>query len=231
MKIATWNVERLKHRKHCDEMKAMCEALNAEILVLTETDNQLKPRSNYTFSTTPLGENEIVSYRPTERRVAMHTKFPCIRRYQTHDEKTSLCVELDTPLGALVVYGTIIGVLGNRHPSFQEDLRQILQDLDSIPQGSNICLCGDFNCSFSDNYYFTHQARNLMLEAFEKKKMVVLTCLQPECIDHIAVSHSFVSDHAVKIHEWNGDKRLSDHKGILVNICEGDELCQEITMK
>ena len=37
MKIATWNVERLKHQTSLDKMISAIEAVQADILVLTET--------------------------------------------------------------------------------------------------------------------------------------------------------------------------------------------------
>jgi endonuclease/exonuclease/phosphatase family metal-dependent hydrolase len=39
----------------------------------------------------------------------------------------------------------------------------------------------------------------------------------PECIDHIAVSKGFAGERAA-VAEWNKDKPLSDHKGIVVEI-------------
>ena len=43
MKIATWNVERLKHRKSLSEIITVCERSQADILILTENDEAIKP--------------------------------------------------------------------------------------------------------------------------------------------------------------------------------------------
>ena len=40
MKIATWNVERLKHKRSLNEIISVCEQIQADILVLTETDER-----------------------------------------------------------------------------------------------------------------------------------------------------------------------------------------------
>ncbi len=40
MKIATWNVERLKHCASLDKLLQACERVRADILVLTETDTK-----------------------------------------------------------------------------------------------------------------------------------------------------------------------------------------------
>lgn len=41
MKIATWNVERLKHKNKLEWILGYCQAARADILVLTETDSRL----------------------------------------------------------------------------------------------------------------------------------------------------------------------------------------------
>ena len=46
----------------------------------------------------------------------------------------------------------------------------------------------------------------------------LLTADRSECIDHIAVSEGFVADADITVDEWNYDKRLSDHKGIYVDL-------------
>ena len=45
MKIATWNVERLKKKKYLPEIISEIEKINADILVLTETDSQILPEN------------------------------------------------------------------------------------------------------------------------------------------------------------------------------------------
>jgi len=37
-------------------------------------------------------------------------------------------------------------------------------------------------------------------------------------IDHIAISEGFISNMETEIGEWNLDKKLSDHKGIYVEL-------------
>ena len=116
------------------------------------------------------------------------------------------------------MYGTIIGTLGNRHPSFMEELRWQRDDIRRLSElGDGICVCGDFNCSFSDNYYFTQAGRTTLLDLFRDTGLTLLTERQPECIDHIAISGNMVSSKQPILEEWNTDKRLSDHKGIVVS--------------
>ena len=127
------------------------------------------------------------------------------------------CYLLEMEKGNLLVYGTIIGTLGNRHSSFMEQLHRQCDDIRRLSElGDGICVCGDFNCSFSDNYCFTQAARTTLLDLFRDTGLTLLTERQTECIDHIAVSSSMVTTKRPVLEEWNVDKRLSDHKGIVV---------------
>lgn len=218
MKIATWNVERLKHYKSLSSMLEACQNIDADILVLTEMDCRLGPEYPYVFKSAPLHDVMPELYAVTENRVTIYSKYPLVRRIETFDENTSVCVELGTEYGNLIVYGTIIGVLGNRHPSFLPDLTKQMSDVERLSNlNANICFCGDFNLSFSDNYYFTAEGRKRVLAQFEKSGLSILTRNQAECIDHIAISDCLVNHRMFSIEEWNQDKQLSDHKGIAVS--------------
>ena len=216
MRVATWNVERLKHKNQLEQILFACNNAKADILVLTETDEIIHPDFKYGVHTPYLTGEQPVVYKPTENRVSIFTNYPCIRQYDTYDKNTALCVELETPKGNLLIYGTIIGILGNRHPSFQQDLQQQTEDIKRFSAEYELCVCGDFNCTFADNYYFTRQGRETMLNAFSESNMRILTADQPECIDHIVISESFLSEYDAVVTEWNLDKAISDHKGIVV---------------
>lgn len=219
MIIATWNVERLKHKTSLERIKAECEQIGADILVLTETDQRLRPDFKYCYETPLLATIQPDFYAPTENRVSIYTNYPCVRQHETYDAATSLCVELETERGNLLVYGTIIGIYGNRHPSFKVDLRRQADDVSRLSRlGDGFCICGDFNCSFADNYYFTKLGRSILLETCSQNGIRLLTESVPECIDHIAVIAEFVGNSSIHIEEWNLDKSLSDHKGIAVTL-------------
>ncbi|MCD8326484.1 MAG: endonuclease/exonuclease/phosphatase family protein [Lachnospiraceae bacterium] len=122
-----------------------------------------------------------------------------------------------TSMGELTVYGTIIGVHGNRRASFYRDLEKQLLDIRHLAsEGKALCICGDFNCSFGDNYYFTHAGRSSIIKCFQETGIRLITEKQTECIDHIAITEEFVCNAKVSVEEWNVDKRMSDHKGIAV---------------
>ena len=218
MKIATWNVERLKHFRQLSEIEKACYEVNADILVLTETDVRLQLDYRYAYHTTLLSDGHANQYKPTENRVTVFSNYPCLLSHKTYDLQTSLCLELRTEKGNILVYGTIMGIYGNRHPSFKEDLEKQILDIKRLTSlGKPVCIAGDYNLSFCDNWYFTVFGRNALLHSFNEDHIRLLTSERTECIDHIAVTEGFVGDSDIIIEEWNMDKRLSDHKGIAVS--------------
>ena len=224
MRIATWNIERLKHKTDIVQINSTIAGQKADILVLTETDNQVDS-ANYQFciETPKLTEIRPDFYLESENRITIYTNYEIIRQYETYDKYTSLCVALETELGPLIVYGTIIGIYGNRNKNFNIDLALQISDYRKLSKGKNFCLIGDYNTSFADNYYFTNYGRNELNNLFRECNLNLLTGNRPECIDHIAISESFITNLETDIGEWNSDKKLSDHKGIYVelkNNCE-----------
>lgn len=220
MKIATWNVERLKHRRSLSDILLACERINADILVLTETDEQVRPPSfRYCFQTPKLVMTASEFYKPTENRASVFTNYELVREYPTYDKYTAICVELKTELGNLCVYGTIMGVEGNRKPSFKEEVQNQIKDFARLTDaGKNLCIAGDYNISFSDNYYFTSFGRNALIRSFEANRIRLLTKNVSECIDHIAVSENIADSMAISIDTWNIEKKLSDHIGVAATI-------------
>jgi len=216
LRIATWNIERLRNKNRLPRITANCENANADVLVLTETDSRIKLKYKSLYST--LSPDEKDYYNPTETRVTIYTNNEFIRHHATFDERKSVCVELKTEIGNLIVYGTIIGIYGNRHKSFMDDLLCQVKDIERLAKENNVCVIGDFNCSFSDNYYFTKDGRAALEDVLLKNNITLITRTQPECIDHIAISDGFINGMSTKVDEWNINKKLSDHKGIWVDL-------------
>ena len=221
MKIATWNIERLKHDQSLEKIIAACECVNADILVLTESDDRIRLNYRHCYHTPtppdlrlPAYERPL-HYRASEHRVSIFTNYRVIRQLRTYDEHTALCLELDTSEGALVVYGTIIGVLGNRRSSYENDIIHQSADWKRLTaDGHSLCVCGDLNCSFADNYYYTKSGRAMLRQSFQECSMRILTESAEQTIDHIVISDHMVQNSNVQLSEWNQDMSLSDHKGI-----------------
>lgn len=176
MRIATWNIQRLKHISDIVQINSILDGLKADILVLTEADSRVDS-ANYKFCIrTPkpieFGPNY---YLESETRLTICTNYEIVKQHETYDKYTSLCVELKTELGVLIVYGTIIGILGNRDKNFKTDLFKQISDYENLSKEKNFCLIGDYNITFADNYYFTNNGRNELNKVFKDCKLNLLT--------------------------------------------------------
>jgi len=219
MKIGTWNIERLKHYKKSNEITLLLEKQNCDILVLTEYDEKIKPNGfQFELATKNLAELNSEYYRKTEKRVKIYSKYKIEKEHKTYDSFTSCCAEIKTENGNLLVYGTILGIFGNRNQNFKDDLPKQINDFKIFSETNNLCIIGDYNISFCDNYYFTNYGRTELNKCFVENKIEILTRDNKETIDHIAISKKFTENLNVEIMEWNTEKVLSDHKGISVKI-------------
>jgi hypothetical protein len=89
--LATWNVERLKHKGKLQNIIENCHNAMADILVLTEDDSVIKLKYKNCFRSTSLSDEDI-KYKNTENRVTIYTDYDCIEEHKTFDSKTALCV-------------------------------------------------------------------------------------------------------------------------------------------
>ena len=217
MKIATWNIERPNKSTFKKKSIIQClKIINADILILTETNEIINWGETYNyFHTSKLEESY---YKEGERRVSIYSKYNSVEDIRTFREDTAICKKLKTPFGDLVVYGTVIGIHGNRRKSFNTDLDEQLLDFDRIAKNNNFCICGDLNMTFSDNYYFTIEGRQKLNDSFEHLNLINLTANIPENIDHIVLTRTFIGEKEIKIGTWNLDKKLSDHIGVVVEL-------------
>ncbi len=228
MKIATWNVERPKSSsvsKNARILEALKE-VDADILVLSETNSAIDLGRGYSaFSTAPLvetAEEYGVPYGKGEIRVTIWSKYPMLRHVATCNPLSAICVCVGTPFGELNVYGTVLGFRGNRHPAFMADLEAQLKDWGTLSKSGHLCIVGDYNMTFSDNYYYTKVGRTMLNQALEELDIDLLTRSIPENIDHIAISRSF-SRSLVSISKvWNRpkDRKVSDHIGVCLTLPE-----------
>ncbi|MEC5157243.1 endonuclease/exonuclease/phosphatase family protein [Chryseobacterium sp. MP_3.2] len=219
MKIGNWNIERLKKIKEKDAILNEINLRNFDILVLTEYDERIKPKGfNYQISTESLMNVNTDNYKKTERRTTIFSKYPILNQLETFDKYTACCAELKTEYGDLVVYGTIFGIYGNRNENFKLDLKRQILDFKKITREKNICIVGDYNQTFSDNYYYTKFGRETINENFKALQIKNLTAELSENIDHISISENFIGETELKIETWNMDKKLSDHIGVSITI-------------
>lgn len=84
MRIATWNIERLKHISRQKEIEQICSDVGADILVLTEADNRVRIGSLSYYESEALPERcevapgKIIEYKSTERRVVIYSRHKLV---------------------------------------------------------------------------------------------------------------------------------------------------------
>ena len=221
MKIATWNIERpTPNGKKSPAIVSYLKKLNADILVLTETNEFIDLGTEYKVLHTEIFSGEF--YKTGDRQVSIFSKYPIVKQIPTFRANTSLCLGLDTPYGELIVYGTIIGNFGNGGDQFKLDLEKQLADFKRIGTTQNFCIAGDLNISFSDDIYFTIDGREKLTSYFEELGMKLMTEQIIKNIDHIVLTKKFITNKKILTGFWNDTEnkatRLSDHKGVFVEI-------------
>ena len=106
--------------------------------------------------------------------------------------------------------------LGSDYHTFETSPTAVgrqIEDFLRIGKELPLCIVGDLNTSFSDNFYFTHESRNRLRACFEELKLQIATQAIPNNIDHIVISAS-MGLKTENTYLWNQDLKLSDHIGI-----------------
>jgi len=216
MRIATWNLQRLDKRKNQLIHKKLVD-INADILVLTETNSIIR-LDNYTCISTDLlpAEFDNMNYKPGENRVSILTKYKATTQIKTFDSFTTVCTVLETPFGLLTIYGSIIGVFANRQPRFDNDLKGQLADFERIFPGSQVCIAGDSNVTFSGRPWPSMKARQTLVDNFKNHGLTITTAGINNTVDQIVLSNKFLDNKNLEIITWNADKKLNDHVGHLL---------------
>jgi Endonuclease/Exonuclease/phosphatase family len=230
MRIATWNLRRPKAKgwKYNPTIVETLECVNADIWILTETQVMIQP-PNCSYSATTNHYANVESY------AAIWSRYPIVDKYATCDPSLSVCVELETPLGNCLVYGTIITYahdgtqsgarLWEKHYAAITAQSQDWQELARI--GLPLIVAGDFNETLHGKHsYGTKQGRAQLLEALKSSGLEAITAQPPigYAIDHICVSEHWRKAilPLTEKNQFNGKtldgKPVSDHHGIWINL-------------
>ncbi|MEZ4935964.1 MAG: hypothetical protein R2799_00060 [Crocinitomicaceae bacterium] len=176
MKIATWNLERLIKNKN-EAVLAKIKEIDADIFVLTETNSTISLEDYNSVCTETLSKGQDgIAYKERENRESIWTKYPILKSYETYDRFTSVCADIETPLGVLTVYGTIIGVFANKQPRFDEDLFGQIEDFNRIFPGKQVCIIGDLNIMFSGFAYLVIRHVSQSMKCVARLKTTNIIC-------------------------------------------------------
>ena len=237
MRIGTWNVEYAAGPSKNEQRLARMRKASADIWILTETHDSLVLGDEYhVLSTTPRPHG-----RAGARWVAIASVFPFTRTIATRDPVRTVAGMIETPLGALIIYGTVMPWHTDPGPS--GDSRSWVEHHRVLPEqaaewealrashpGVHVCAAGDFNTDVGGpHYYGTKRGRAALVEGLRAADLVCLTStdrvpdgwLGHSPIDHICVSAP-LSVGASVVEAWNGTTsdgvRLSDHSALVVEL-------------
>lgn len=219
MQIVNWNVGRPSKAK-CKQILEKLLEINADIVVLTETNNLITlPEPYNRIVSIPLPQHhDGINYAKGECRTQLFTKYPIHKQYKTYDDYTAVCADVTTPTGVLTVYATIIGVFGGKGQRFKDDLSSFIDDIKQNFLSESLCLIGDFNTSFSGYAYPSKSAIEEFKTLFATMGLINTTAEIEDNIDHIVCSRKFLSNSGTTVQTWNHDKKLSDHIGVAIEI-------------
>jgi len=260
--IATWNVRRpLQAGDPCFEAVAQkLRLINADIWVLTEAHDDLCPNETYRAFESP----RLPLMRPGERTTMIWVRPDWDARavptfadlspdedpprttatYAVTSRATSpaVCAQVETPLGSLLIYGTVItwpndtGPYGD-DPTHKADFAHLQHEsilvhhhdwsrLREAYPAVSFCVAGDLNTTLDGRRYPTIPCSDALRQALTENGMRHITQTLDHAIDHICLSHHWAS-HASDPCWWQttyidasgrGPKPVSDHRGVSITV-------------
>lgn len=240
LRIATWNLDRPKqngHSKNQRRIEKICE-IEADLWILTETNSAISLDGYASLAS----EAQPGYHSSGESYAAIWSRWPILRQVPTFDPYFSVCAEIDSPAGALIVFGTIItyandpGVSGTAR-KWEEHRKSIESHAADWHRLRNefpnhlFCIAGDFNQSRDESgWYEDSDSVNMLSLALDRSALQCVTEVDMRAtgllrsrasIDHICLSPSLAKG-VLAVDAWEGimdDGRLmSDHNGVVIDI-------------
>lgn len=115
MRIATWNVERPspeRVKRNAATLECIHEKC-ADLWILTETHEVIDLGDGYISAATDPSPRKP---RPGESCAVIWSRWPLLERIPTYDDREAVCVVVKSPLGEMIVYGSILPYHGYRGP-------------------------------------------------------------------------------------------------------------------
>ncbi len=236
VRIGTWNVE-YANLSRLEVLREVLSANQADIWVLTETHDELRPSQCEFVAHTEPRPRIWSGIRPGSRWVSIWSRFPIIDvvTLPTADRERTIAVLLDIGhIRKLIVYGTVMPWKGDGgKQDWSEHHRIVPQqcaewlELSQLYPDAALCVAGDFNTDMGTGSYYGTKKGIAMLRAgltgcelFCATEMpcVPVGLLQYPPIDHIAVPSAWGSFTKV-VSAWPAQKGvLSDHSGLVIEV-------------
>ncbi len=238
LRIATWNLERPTENGHLRNVRRIkkIREIDADLWVLTETHAAIT-LDGYTS----LASQSLPGYHANgESFATILSRWPIRRAVSTLDPYFTVCADVDSPAGPMLVFGTIITYANDRGQdgksrrweehrksieSHAADWRRLRKDFpDHL-----FCVAGDFNQSRDGSgWYEDAESLKKLSSALDQSSLQCVTELDMRAnglsratVDHICLSRSLASG-VHTIGAWEGTTedggRMSDHNGVFIDI-------------
>lgn len=180
MRIATWNVERPHNsaRPRGRRILEKIRQIDADIWILTETHDAIAPGPDYDCVATEPVTEPPTRHRAGERRTIVWSRLPIVETIAEDMAQRTACARLQTPVGGLIVFGTIIPYSGRDCPPYGALRRWEAHYAAIAVQGAAwqrlrrqyrdcaLCVAGDFNQTRDGRLvYGTRWGRRLLDQA------------------------------------------------------------------
>lgn len=236
MKLLNWNTEwatprsprRTEILRHIDEHRP-------EVVCLTETHDELLAGEGHSISSQPDYGYPI---KPHRRKVILWSKEPWRQVDDVGAESMPpgrfVSGVTQTSLGEVTVVGICIpwhasrteARRGSERKDRWEDHKKYLARLTEVLEHittHRLIVTGDFNQVIGAGSRAPHELRSALEKAFGNRLTIVSSTLAfngRKAIDHIALSDDLNSKSLGAISNVDGDRKLSDHFGVVAEITE-----------
>jgi len=239
-RIATWNLERPKPKGIAKNSKRLekIREIDADVWVLTETSAVISLVGYASVASERYPDYHSESSK--ENYVTIWSRWPILRRIPTFDPYLTVGAEVYSPVGPMIVFGTIITYANDSGPNGTshrwEEHRKSIQAHDADWQRLRnefpdhlFCIAGDFNQSRDGSgWYEDAESLKKLTSALEHSSLVCVTeddmqakGLSRASIDHICLSQTLATQ-VTQVTAWEGTStdgcRMSDHSGIAVDM-------------
>lgn len=238
-RIATWNLDRpalRRRRSHPAQLQRIAE-IDARLWVLTETDRRIRlPGLASRATSRPM----LATYGDDEAYAAIHYDAGLKpRTWDTFDPRFALCLVFDeSPIGPLVVYGSIITYHGDKYEGAANwqrheqsvrhhgvDWRKLAAEFPRY----TLVVAGDFNQHLDGGSYTTKRSDLELRAALDDADLKCVTDRDFSAelggrhnLDHIAISRAALSRWTVEASVWTqrlpSGQALSDHNATSVDV-------------
>lgn len=236
MKVVNWNVQwATPGSARSPEILSRIQRHDPDIVCLTETDADFGLGQGHTICALP---DYGMGVRGKRRKAVLWSRNPwrpaiglgCAMLVPGR----FVAGTTDTPIGPLTVLGICIPWAGSRtsrfggiqrqwqdHEKYLDGLKRLLAPVNP----SRVVLVGDFNQRLGGRSNVPLRLREKLRQALSTAMTVTTADTEfagRRTIDHIVVSDDLMAAAVDTIDNWDGDRRLSDHFGVVADLSVRD---------